>query len=164
MIRRNAVTMVAAVTVGVLGFTLLPAFSAGGKTETFNLCDKNHPGYSKDLDLGEKGFSVGDMSFGADKLLDPQTNRKAGRDAGTFQIVRRLGKNDALFSIDATFFMPNGKFQVAGVARFGSFDEGMMLPVTGGTGHFANTTGEVFVKTAPCGGESGTRFKVMLQR
>jgi hypothetical protein len=156
--------MVVAITVGVLGFTLLPASSAGGKTESFRLCDQNKPGFSHDIDVGEDGFSPGDYNVFVDKLLDPKTGRKAGRDYGKFTVIRPIGNNDAAIMVDAMFFLPNGKISVYVAGKFSDFGEGTSYPVTGGTGHFENVTGSVFLKSHPCDGKGGIVFDFNLQR
>lgn len=145
--------------VTVLAITLVPAQSAGGSTQRFRVCDQNKSGYSHDVDTdGDGDFSPGDISLGADKLLDPDTGKKAARDAGSFLIVRRVGNQDALVSADFMFFMPNGKLMANGLFRFGQLDSGITVPITGGTGHFAGMTGVLKVNNHPCNGASGAMF------
>lgn len=157
----GGITALAAI--AVLALTLVPAQSAGGATERFRVCDQNHPGYEHDVDNGEDGFSAGDQFMFVDKLLDPATGRKAGRDSGTATIVRVIHGQDALVHIEAMFYFPNGKISVFFAARFGDLDEGQFFPITGGTGHYENATGSVFIKNHPCDGESGTSFHFHVQ-
>ena len=152
--------MAALALITVLAVTLVPAQSAGGATQRFRLCDQNKPGYSKDVDTdGDGGFSPGDMSLGADKLLDPSTGMKAGRDAGAFTVLRNFSDRDALISADFMFIMPNGKVMVNGVFKFSDLRSGFTVPVTGGTGHFAGMTGVVRINKHSCGGKNGNVFR-----
>jgi Allene oxide cyclase barrel like domain len=137
---------------------VLPASSAVGATERFRVCDKSKPGYEADADNGEEGFSAGDQFFFTDKLLDPSTGRKAGRDSGDATIIRVIHHQDALVHINAMFYFPNGKIAVFFAAKFQDLDTGQRFPITGGTGHYENATGSVLIKNHPCAGDPGTTF------
>ena len=155
--------MVALAAGAALALTLIPAQSAGGATERFRVCDQNHPGYEADVDEGEQGFSAGDRFLFVDKLLDPSTGRKAGRDSGDATIIRVIHGQDALTHINAMFYFPNGKISVFFAARFGDLDKGERFPITGGAGHYENATGSVFIKNHSCDGKSGTSFHFHVQ-
>jgi hypothetical protein len=155
---RLMTVLVAAITVGVLGFTLIPAWPAGGSTERFRVCDQNGAGYENDIDVGEDGFSAGDQFVFTDKILYPQNGVKAGRDLGHATIIRPIGNSDAIFSINALFEFPDGKLSVYVGGRFSDFEEGTRFPITGGTGTFEGATGSVRIKNHPCDGKSGISF------
>jgi hypothetical protein len=154
--------MVALAAGAALALTLIPAQSAGGATERFRVCDQNKPGYEADVDEGEQGFSAGDRFIFVDKLLDPATGKKAGRDSGDATIIRVIHQ-DALVHINAMFYFPNGKISVFFAARFGDLERGAFFPITGGSGHYENATGSVLIKNHPCDGEPGTTFHFHVQ-
>ena len=142
---------------------VLPASSAVGATERFRVCDQSKPGYEHDVDQGDDGFSAGDQFLFTDKLLDQSTGRKAGRDSGAATILRVIHGQDALVHIDAMFYFPNGKISVFFAIKFSDLDTGARHPITGGTGHYENATGSVFIKNHPCDGEPGTIFHFHVQ-
>jgi hypothetical protein len=153
-------TVVSALTIAVLGVTLLPAQSARKGEEVLRLCDQNRKGYTADIDVGEEGFSAGDSALFADKLLDTRTGRKAGHLNGHLTFVRPL-RRDAVILGDVLIFLPTGKLSVQVGGRFSDFEDGISFPVTGGAGHFAHATGSAFVKNGPCDGKPGIRLKII---
>lgn len=156
--------IVAGATIAALGWTLLPASSAVTATQRFRVCDQSKPGYEHDVDSDNSGdFSPGDRFLFEDKLLDPQTGRKAGRDVGEATFIRIVNQQDALADISAMFFFPSGKISVYFSARFSDLDKGERFPITGGTGAYENASGSVFIKNHPCDGEPGTSFHFHVQ-
>jgi hypothetical protein len=153
--------VVSALTAGVLGFTLVPAQSAGEGEEVMRVCDPNRAGFNKDIDVGDQGFSAGDYSVFADKVKDTRTGRKAGHLYGHLTFVRPRGNRDAALIGDVVLFTPTGKISAQIAGRFSDFEKGTSFPVTGGAGHFAHATGSVFVKNGPCDGVPGIRLKVV---
>lgn len=149
---------VATLTLVAVCLIVLPASSAPAAVERFRVCDQNKPGYEHDVSHDQEGFAAGNEFLFADRLLDPSTGRKAGHDVGDGTVIRVIDDRDALIQIDAMFFFPNGKISVAFAARFGDLDKGERFPITGGTGHFENAIGSVFIKNHPCNGKSGTSF------
>jgi hypothetical protein len=96
---------------GVVIGAIVPAASQQPGTR-FTVCDRNRGGYSKDVDLGKKGFSAGDQSMEVDTLRRPKTGAKVGRlvVSGTFVRVFRKPQ-DALFIVNFTATFRNGKGQ-----------------------------------------------------
>ena len=159
MIRSKLIAGVLAVMAMVaVCLVVLPASSAVGATERFRVCDQSKPGYEADVDNGEDGFSAGDEFLFTDKLLDPATGKKAGRDSGAAEILRVIHGQDAVVHIDAMFYFPNGRIAVFFAGKFSDLDTGARYPITGGTGHYEDATGSVFIKNHPCDGKAGTSF------
>jgi hypothetical protein len=152
---------VASVTVGVLGITLLPAQSQGHSEEVIRVCDQNRPGFNHDVDIEGDGFSSGDYSVFADKLLDTRTGRKAGRLNGMLHVVRPVGNRDAIILGNVLAFLPIGKLSVTFGGKFSDFETGTSFPVTGGAGHFAHATGSVQIKEGNCNGKPGLKLKIV---
>lgn len=159
-VRRFGV-IAATAAVALVAFTLLPAHSNGNGEEVMNICDQNRPGFSKDVDVGDEGFSSGDYSVFADKLLYSKSGKKAGHLIGKITFVRPVSDRDAVIHGDVLIFMPTGKLSVTFGGRFGDFEKGISFPVTGGAGHFAHATGSVFLKSGPCNGKPGIRLRVV---
>lgn len=151
----------AAIAVAVLGATLLPAYSQSKDEEVTNVCDQNRPGYSRDIDVGEDGFSAGDYSVFADKLLFSRSGKKAGRLVGQLTVVRPVSNRDAVITGDVLIFTPAGKLSVKFGGRFSDFEKGTSYPVTGGAGHYQHATGSVFLKSGPCNGRPGIRLRIV---
>jgi hypothetical protein len=144
-----------------LGFTLLPAQSQGHSEEVIRVCDQNRPGFNHDVDIEGDGFSSGDYSVFADKLLDTRTGRKAGRLNGMLHVVRPVGNRDAIILGNVLAFFPTGKLSVTFGGNFSDFEKGTSFPVTGGAGHFAHATGSVQIKEGSCNGKPGLKLKIV---
>lgn len=160
--------MLGVVAMVALGMTVLPASPAGGQVDRLKVCDQSRPGYEAEIDAGEAGESPGDYVLFTDKLLDPRTGRKAGRDVGKFFFVRPVpgaGGFDAVFTVDATFFFPGGKIIVYSAGKFGDFrGDGVDFPVAGGTGKYENVGGSVNIRSGQCDGKGGTVFRFHIQK
>ena len=155
--------LAATVTVGVLTLALLPAQSAGEGEEVMNLCDQNRPGFSHDVDVEPDGFSSGDYSVFADKLLYRKNGRKAGHLVGKLTFIRPVSNRDAVFQGDVLFFLPNGKISLTFGGRFSDFEKGSYFPVTGGAGHYAHVTGSVRLKNGSCDGKPGILVRLVTE-
>ena len=149
--------------VGLLSLALLPAHSAGKSEEVMNVCDQNRPGFSYDVDVGDDGFSAGDYSVFADKLLYSKSGKKAGHLNGKLTFIRPVGNRDAVILGNVLIFLPTGKLSIDFGGRFSSFNEGAYFPVTGGAGHFAHATGSVRLKSGPCQGKPGIRLRIVTE-
>jgi hypothetical protein len=164
---RTTARILGVVAAAALGLAMLPASPAGGATSRLKVCDQNHPGYTAEVDTdGDDDFTPGDVELFQDKLLDPRTGRKAGRDVGRFTLVRRFGEEhseefDGLLLVDAMFFFPTGKISVYGSFKFSDFgqERGINLPITGGTGRYEGATGVLNVQQHGCDGKSGSVFR-----
>ena len=102
------------------------------------------------IDLGAKGFSLGDEQVFSDDLLDTKGGTKLGVDGGVCTVVRvtdvKLGSGSAQCAV--TLSLANGQIAVQGLVTFVGnetpppFD----LAITGGTGAFKEARGTVTVE------------------
>lgn len=160
--RRYVVMAVAmAVVVGVLGTVGPVSSQSPGQRTTLTFFDTRATDWEKDIDLGRKGDSPGDMNLFVDRLFDPETCEKAGNVLGRFQISKFVGKRDAWFVIDVTWRLPDGSLQTQHGGRFTDFMEPgtAVFPVTGGTGAYKDATGQlVLEEDVELCEKTGTRF------
>ena len=131
----------------VFGGMALPASSQGpGGRTTITIFDPNRTDYSKDVNVGRKGFSPGDWNVSIEKALDPETCEPAGRAVIRFTVVRLVGDNNADFIVDFTYLRSDGKITAYSAGRFSDFENGFAFPVTGGAGAYKDATGEVTIQ------------------
>src|SRR5688500_19061909 len=109
--KRLSAVLVAGVVVGLIfGGMALPASSQGqGGRTTITVFDPNKTNYSKDVNVGRKGFSPGDWNVSIEKMLDPDTCESAGRAIIRFTVVKLVGKNNADFITEFTYIRPDGR-------------------------------------------------------
>lgn len=114
--------------------------------QSITLFDPRNTPYDKDVDNGKEGFSPGDEFLFIETLKDPDTCEKAGRLVGHGQVVKFIGKNDGLITIDVTADLENGKILGGGAVQFSEFETAAGSPlfaVTGGTKTYRDASGEV---------------------
>ncbi len=152
--------LVALLTSLFLVFTLLPAASQGGGGDKRVLCSKASEGTETEVDNDRNGEeSPGDHVLFVDPLYDFKTGERVGKEDGRFTFVRTKGERDGFFMVEVMAILKNGKISAFAAGKFSDFEGGATFPVTGGTGHYANATGEVTVRgTKECGGERGERL------
>lgn len=148
-----------AVVILIMG--LVPARSSGKGEEVMKVCDQNRPGFNHDVDVEGDGFSSGDYSVFADKLLDTRTGRKAGHLNGQLTVIRPVGNRDAIILGNVLAFFPIGKLSISFGGNFSDFEKGTSFPITGGAGHFEHATGSVFIKGGSCDDRPGLRLKIV---
>lgn len=151
---------VGAVTAVVILTSLMPASSHQAtrnfaKTQVV-VCEKNNSGFIKNIDVGRHGFSAGDYAVNSTPAY--HAGHRVGTDVGKQTIVRRIGKGDARFIVDATMILRNGKISAYGPARYSRFGKGVSFAVTGGTGLYRKADGTVRVVNARCHGTNGIRL------
>lgn len=134
-----------AVVVGVLGAVGPVSSQSPAQRTTLTLFDPNKTNWEKDIDLGRKGDSPGDMNIFVDPMFDPETCEKAGMVLGQFQVSKFVGKRDAWFHIDLTWRLPDGSLQTQHGGRFTDFEDPLRqrFALIGGSGAYRDATGEV---------------------
>jgi Allene oxide cyclase barrel like domain len=99
-------------------------------------------GASRQVDIGKRGFSVGDMfTVTGQPVSDEATGRRAGSLDAMETVVS--GLHDGTVSMVATLRLADGTLHGGGVVRH--TDEPVRLPVTGGTGAYAGASGQLTV-------------------
>ena len=93
------------------------------------------------LDLGEKGFSLGDQFIFHDVLR--QGGERVGHDGGVCTTTSvRAGQAQCL----VTAWLPEGQITVQGlITEQGEFPQRFVFAITGGTGVYEGASGEVHV-------------------
>jgi hypothetical protein len=129
---------------GVLGAWLLPASSQQGTTIRIY----ERPGFEKFINLDGKRKLAGDLVIQVNPLYRTGTKKKVGRDVVDVRLIRQLGRNNAIFRVDATFVLGAGKIEATGTSTFAHLRNGAAFTVTGGTGRYAGATGTVNVREA----------------
>lgn len=105
----------------------------------------------KTIDLGEPGFSQGDLiPIFADDLLTEQGGTKIGQNQGACTVVRvidvatRKALLQCLFTLD---FDGRGQIVTHGIIRYeNGFPGAQVTPITGGTGRFRSVGGELVTR------------------
>jgi hypothetical protein len=117
---------------------------APAERQTVTLFDPRGSQYEKDIDTGRKGFSPGDEFIFIENQLDPETCEKVGKLVGHGQVVKFIGDNDGLITIDVTVDLDAGKIMAYGAAKFSEFDAAEPpFAVIGGTELYRDASGEV---------------------
>lgn len=102
----------------------------------------------KELDLGDKGPSLGDMFVFHDNLFVHK--RRVGDLNGQCAVTTVRGTGDNATGAQqclVTASLPSGDITVQGVIRFGPNEsDHAVLAVTGGTGRYSGAGGEVHVR------------------
>jgi hypothetical protein len=130
------------------GMWALPAASAGGGDHDNGHGDVfrviSHEVDSADLDLGKKGFSLGDRFVFSDNLS--KHGKVIGSDHGECVITRIQGDSGAFQCAVTAVFNGKGQITVQGVVQFTAEETSpFTLAVTGGTGKFRDAGGQVVV-------------------
>jgi hypothetical protein len=108
---------------------------------------------SADLDLGERGFSIGDRFVFSDNLF--RHGNRVGTDHGECVTTRIQGPRGG-FQCNATAVLRRGQITAQGAVTFNQEQTGRFtLAVTGGTGRFRDAGGQVVVH------ETGIRTTVL---
>ena len=144
---RTLVALVAAVSAVVLVGGAAPVVSQQpAERQTITLFDSPPEEFDNFVNEGPRGLSSGDTILFVEKQLDPETCERAGRLVGRLQIVKRVGKQDAMYTGEFTMLLAGGKITAAGAARFTDFERtDPIFAVTGGTGIYKDASGEVTI-------------------
>jgi hypothetical protein len=132
---------------GVLIGAMLPA--ASQQATTIRLYERQRKGFEKFINVDGKKSIAGDYILESHPVYRVGTKTKVGRDAATITLIRRLGKQDALFRVAATFVLPTGKVEVSGLNRASRLAKGAPFAVVGGTGAYEGATGTLTVRERP---------------
>lgn len=153
------IVLFAAVSAIVLVGGALPVVSQQpAERQTFTLFDPQATQFEKFINQGKRGISPGDVVLFVEKQLDPDTCEKAGKLVGRIQIVKNVGKQNALFQGSFTLLLSGGKITAGGAAKFSDFmSTDPIFAVTGGTGTYRDASGEVtLTEDAEMCGEKGS--------
>jgi hypothetical protein len=145
--RRKSVALVVATALvgsGVLIGAMLPA--ASQQATTIRLYERQRKGFEKFINVDGKKSMAGDYILESHSVYRVGTKRKVGRDAATITLIRRLGKQDALFRAAATFVLPTGRVEVSGLSKASRLAKGAPFAVIGGTGAYQGATGTLTVR------------------
>lgn len=97
-------------------------------------------GKTRQIDLGKKGISAGDMFLSTDApLRDEQTGRRVGELDGMETILS--GAHNGTVTQVGAIRLRDGRIELAATLRH--TDPGNPIAITGGTGAYANARGEV---------------------
>jgi hypothetical protein len=135
---------------GVASLTAAPPATAAATRAGERLHLIAQEGTVTPIDLGEKGFGVGDEYVLSDRLY--RNGHAVGRDAGTCTVVTAEG--DAV--CDLVLALPAGDLMVHGLLPGVAHE--IRLAVTGGTGRYATARGDVLLQQ----GESSSTLDVRL--
>ena len=135
----SVVVAVAAVSVG-LAIGGASDGSAIDAPRSLTLSTPFDGGQTRQVDVGKKGFSPGDMflTTGA-PLRDDQTGRRAGEFDGMETVLSRA-HNGTVTQVGA-IRLRDGRIEVTATLRHTDVEQS--LAITGGTGAYANARGEV---------------------
>ena len=141
----GVIVLFTAVSAVVLVGGALPVVSQQpAERQTFTLFDPRATDFEKFINQGKRGISPGDVILFVEKQLDPDTCERAGKLVGRIQIIKRAGRENALFQGDFTLQLSGGKITAAGAGKFSDFmSTDPMFAVTGGTETYRDASGEV---------------------
>jgi hypothetical protein len=121
---------------------LTASAAADGGPRTMTVSTRFEGGASRQVDIGKRGFSAGDMfTVTGQPVSDEATGRRAGSLDAMETVVS--GLHDGTVSMVATLRLGDGTLHGGGVVRH--TDEPVRLPVTGGTGAYAGASGQLTV-------------------
>lgn len=124
----------------------------------FVVFDRDDTGSTHNLDLGKPGIpSPGDAFLETHAVYDPHTKQRIGYSVNQIQVVHAFPNGDFLAVVHGTITLSDGRIQADGGIRFSKVNSstGDVLPVTGGTGLYRDTSGTVRARVGSIGGHSG---------
>ena len=150
------VTLLIAVTGGSMAFAGADEEADSNGTKVIHLISKTVQ--EAELDLGEKGFGVGDRFVFSDDLY--RDDEKVGQDGGECVVVRLEGPTTTVNCV-VTLSLPKGQITSQGLASFteGQDPQPFTVAITGGTGRYREADGEVTVEEVS---QTETRLTVTL--
>ncbi|WP_148575576.1 allene oxide cyclase barrel-like domain-containing protein [Nocardioides caldifontis] len=149
MRRSYGAAALTAVALGAAGWWILPASAGGGggghddRGDTFRVEVREVD--AVDLDLGERGFGIGDRFVFTEDLV--KHGKVVGSDHGECTLTRLHGAGGWFQCTATAVFYGKGQITVQGAFRFseGAESQRFALPVTGGSGKFTGADGVVIV-------------------
>lgn len=103
----------------------------------------SHTVKDADVNVGDKAFGPGDSFMFLDKLFDETDQTQLGADHG--QCTLQPGKGWELCNV-ALFITDRGQIVAQGAIHFTQETTSFDIPITGGTGDFANVRGYAHVE------------------
>ena len=156
-----------ATVVGMLALVVsmvVPAVANNGNEEhvTLRLAEKasDDAQFDTDIDVGEKGFSVGDYTvIGDEPVYNRALTKQVGTASGDVLIVSIKGQS-ARAELDVTFDLKGGLITAEGPLTFSEQASDVQeVAVTGGTDAYKTAHGELELDTS---NEQGLRFTFKL--
>jgi allene oxide cyclase-like protein len=114
-----------------------------GRTQTFTLTSKTGP--EADLDLGEKGFGLGDQFVFSDTLF--RGDKQVGRDGGSCTIVQFTTETEPVtVNCVVTLELRRGQLTAQGLITFAEANDApFFVAITGGTHAYKTAHGQIRV-------------------
>jgi hypothetical protein len=144
---RKLSVLAALVAVLALSFSILAPASSDTRYErkTIRLAERVDDDVEYTIDVGEKGFSVGDyFVISGDRLYRPDRETRVGTANGDCMVVTLDPETErAEAECDITIDLPGGDITVEGTLDFAK--KRVAVAVTGGTGHFKSAHGVLWV-------------------
>jgi hypothetical protein len=132
------------------GGVALASANAGGSGHDDGLTLFDRTVQTTDIDLGDKGFSLGDQLIFADDLFAKKDDPKIGSAGGVCTVVRVADakKFSGTAQCVVTLWLRDGQITVQGLLEFPGegLPEPFDLAVTGGTGAYRDAGGQVTVE------------------
>ena len=156
------ITCVVALMVVASAAVLIAAGPVGSQPQqqrgAITMFDPNATDFERFIDRGRQGISPGDTILFSDTQFDPETCDSLGKLVGRLQIVKNVGRENALFIGDFTVNLADGKITVGGSGKFSEFDQAdPVFAVTGGTEAYRDASGDVsFQEETQMCGKRGT--------
>jgi hypothetical protein len=111
----------------------------------------------RDIDLGEKGPSIGDYFIFHERLM--KRGERVGTDSGRCDLIRATNRTFAIHCMVTLTFAGKGQLTVQGAIKFKrGKNADPVLAITGGTGDFAGASGEFVLNE----GQGPTRYEIHL--
>lgn len=139
-----ALVAVTAAAVAIAGSA--PAISATRASTHLEVNVTEGP-FTRFVDIGETGFSPGDLVMEDQPVSDPASGDGVGRAIGTIQIVRLFKSGDGVTILDTTLRLGEGSISIHGPARLSELDgtSSVRFAVIGGTGIYGSAIGEAVI-------------------
>lgn len=158
-------TLTMGMLVAVLGGIVAPASSQQPPTRTtLQLFEGYEGSFFKEVDVAPRRpwGGAGDYSVGIQRLYNPETCDRVGKNLGRFTIVRKLKQDNAWYIFDSTLGLQTGKITLYGAARYSDFfaEGGATATVTGGVGDYTDVQGTVAITPARLCGERGSMYTI----
>jgi hypothetical protein len=160
--QRLILTVVAVVALLAVAVAALATTGGSDATEELVVFDPRTEVLETFLDLGEEGFSAGDVIVEHTALVDPETGEARGRAVTRIQVIEVLEPpshdnpmGDFVLILDCTYEFDEGNISFYGSEEFHNIVDGMIFTVVGGTGDYTGVTGTVAIAGAEIDGQEG---------
>ena len=164
-ITRTRHRVVAALAAGAAGTLAAVAAATSGSASTMSevvVFDQRTELVENFVDLGDEGFTNGDIVLEHSGLVDPDSGAPVGRSVTRVNVfdAREAPSDDNplgdfLFYLDCTVELEGGNLTFQGPGENAALPDGVTFSVTGGTGAYAGAGGTATVQLAEIDGQSG---------